>query len=510
AHTNSDGSSSFSYAVPVSEGRPVNGSYSFYTVAHDKAGNDEAAKTSGETSTLEDTVKPATTDNVPVTYVNHDITVTLSAGDAGGSGVDKTFYTIDGSTPSAASAVYDPESKPVLTSDGEVIRYFSIDKAGNQEAVRSATAHIDRVAPTTSDDVPAAYVNHDITVTLSAGDTGGSGLDKTYYTTDGSTPSTSSPVYNPESKPVLTSNGQSIEYFSTDRAGNREGVHTGTAHIDRAAPATTDNIDANWHNAPVSVTLTATDTGGSGTKSTYYKLYTGAAVPARSDSGWQAYDPASRPALGNGQAIAYYSLDNAGNEESVKHSSAAKVDGVNGVTAGSTYTLGSVPQVVCTDSAATITYTGRVGHVTATCTDEGGAVSVTYTVAYCATELSPPVSGSWVTSAGSCNVAAPSPVVYNVAKAGSSVPIKFSLHGNQGLSIFAAGYPLSQQILATGNFEDSTVTETTNASGLTYDPSSDQYVYVWNTSKSWAGQSRQLVIELNDGVSYIRANFKLK
>jgi hypothetical protein len=35
-------------------------------------------------------------------------------------------------------------------------------------------------------------------------------------------------------------------------------------------------------------------------------------------------------------------------------------------------------------------------------------------------------------------------------------------------------------------------------------------VYVWSTSKSWSNQNRQLVIELNDGVTYIRANFKLK
>jgi hypothetical protein len=90
------------------------------------------------------------------------------------------------------------------------------------------------------------------------------------------------------------------------------------------------------------------------------------------------------------------------------------------------------------------------------------------------------------------------------------VPIKFSLHGNQGLSIFAPGYPLSQQILATGSYTDSTITVTTNASGLQYDASSDQYTYVWNTSKAWSGENRQLVLELSDGVTYIRANFYLK
>ena len=120
------------------------------------------------------------------------------------------------------------------------------------------------------------------------------------------------------------------------------------------------------------------------------------------------------------------------------------------------------------------------------------------------------MSGSWVTSPGACSTPAPSTAVYNVAKAGSSVPVKFSLHGNQGLAIFAQGYPLSQQVVATGSYTDSTITTTTNASGLTYDASSDQYNYVWNTSKAWSGENRQLVIELNDGVTYMRANFLLK
>src|SRR5207248_5877810 len=124
----------------------------------------------------------------------------------------------------------------------------------------STSAHIDRVAPTTTDNVPAAYVNHDVTVTLSASDTGGSGLAKTYYTTDGSTPSTASSLYNSAEKPTLTSDGQTIKYFSTDNAGNAESVHSASAHIDRVAPTTTDNVPAAYVNHDVTVTLSASDT----------------------------------------------------------------------------------------------------------------------------------------------------------------------------------------------------------------------------------------------------------
>src|SRR5207248_2916388 len=153
-------------------------------------------------------------------YVNHDVALTLTASDAGGSGVDKTYYTTDGSEPTSSSPVYNPASKPALTSDGQTIKYFSTDKAGNREGAHSATARIDRAAPTPTDTVPSGYVKQGVTVTLTASDTGGSGVDKTYYTTDGSEPTTSSPVYNPASKPVLTSDGQVITYFSTDKAGN--------------------------------------------------------------------------------------------------------------------------------------------------------------------------------------------------------------------------------------------------------------------------------------------------
>jgi nitrogen fixation protein FixH len=476
----------------------------------DSAGNEESVHSA--TAHI-DRAAPTTTDNVPSAYVNHDVTVTLSASDTGGSGLEKTYYTTDGSAPSTSSLVYNSSSKPVLTSDGQTIKYFSTDNAGNSESTHSATAHIDRSAPTTTDNVPSGQATSSITVTLTASDAGGSGVNKTYYTTDGSTPTTASSVYNPASKPVLTNDGQVIKYFSTDNAGNSETPHSATAHIqsDGIAPTTTDNVDANWHVSPVSVTLTATDNvGGSGVKATSFKVYSGSTVPATSDSGWQTYNPAAKPMLNNGQAIAYYSTDNAGNQESVKHSVAAKVDAVSGVTAGATYTLGSVPAAVCVDTSAIVSYSGKVGSVTATCTDGGGAVGVTYTVAYCATNLTSPVSGSWVTSTGTCTTPAPSTAVYNTAKAGSSVPLKFSLHGNQGLGIFATGYPLSQQVLATGSFTDNTVTATAGESGLSYDPGSDQYTYVWKTSKDWSGQNRQLVLALNDGVTYIRANFYLK
>src|SRR5205085_176178 len=75
AHTNTDGSSSFNYTATV------DGSYSFYTIAHDGAGNVEAAKTSGESTTLEDTVKPASQATAPATNKSATIDVSYTASD---------------------------------------------------------------------------------------------------------------------------------------------------------------------------------------------------------------------------------------------------------------------------------------------------------------------------------------------------------------------------------------------------------------------------------------------
>jgi len=101
--------------------------------------------------------------------------------------------------------------------------------------------------------------------------------------------------------------------------------------------------------------------------------------------------------------------------------------------------------------------------------------------------------------------------VLNSVKAGSSVPVKFSLAGDQGLDIFLSGYPTSQQIAcdSSASLDDIEQTVTAGGSSLSYDATTDQYTYVWKTNKSWAGTCRQLVVILKDG-SIHTANFKLK
>ena len=99
----------------------------------------------------------------------------------------------------------------------------------------------------------------------------------------------------------------------------------------------------------------------------------------------------------------------------------------------------------------------------------------------------------------------------NSLKAGGAVPVKFSLGGNRGLGIFAAGYPKSQVITcdSTANVDGIETTVNAGGSSLSYDALADTYSYIWKTDKAWAGTCRQLVLAFSDG-SVQRANFKLK
>jgi hypothetical protein len=96
-------------------------------------------------------------------------------------------------------------------------------------------------------------------------------------------------------------------------------------------------------------------------------------------------------------------------------------------------------------------------------------------------------------------------------KTGAAVPVKFSLGGNQGLNIFAPGYPVSGQIACSASATVDVIEQTVTAGGssLQFDPTSNQYTYVWKTNSAWSGTCRQLVVKLIDGTSHV-ANFQFK
>jgi uncharacterized repeat protein (TIGR01451 family) len=184
--------------------------------------------------------------------------------------------------------------------------------------------------------------------------------------------------------------------------------------------------------------------------------------------------------------VAYLPLHTSATSMAVNYPAATATDNCAVANIGYTAAPGSVFPVGTTSVTATAT---DVNGNTASCT-------FTVTVLYDFTGFFPPVNN---------------PPTLNSVKAGSAIPVKFSLSGDKGLTIFLANSPQSGVIPcdASAPVTDLVDTVTAGGSSLSYDASSDQYVYTWKTDSSWAGSCRQLVVTLNDGSVHI-ANFKFK
>ena len=173
----------------------------------------------------------------------------------------------------------------------------------------------------------------------------------------------------------------------------------------------------------------------------------------------------------------------------------AFANSLGNVTAATTFTI--APDGTCANATCTAPTSGP--HlVTATYSGKTDTATLTFTAVsgYTFTGFFQPVDNL--------------PTV-NTVKGGSAVPLKFSLGGNQGLDIFASGFPASQAVACVGGAPESEVEQIAapGASGLSYDAASDQYSYVWKTEKSWGGKCRLLTVKLKDGSSY-SASFKFK
>jgi peptidoglycan/xylan/chitin deacetylase (PgdA/CDA1 family) len=184
------------------------------------------------TATSADTVAPVTTiscNGSPCSSTTYTSTVRVSLTPTDlGSGAASTHYTTDGTTPTLSSPTY---TGPFPLTSTTTVQYRSWDNAGNAEPVESQTIPIqeppDTTPPTTTiscNGGPCSSTGYTapVTVTLSATDnTGGWGVANTYYTTDGSTPTTASTVYT---GPFTVKRNTTVKFFSTDLAGHAEQV----------------------------------------------------------------------------------------------------------------------------------------------------------------------------------------------------------------------------------------------------------------------------------------------
>ena len=173
---------------------------------------------------------PPTTTASPVagTY-NTTKNITLACDDGDGVGCADTYYTTDGVDPTTSSSKY---QSPIHISSTTTLKYFSKDTAGNTESTKTSVYTIvsnggDLDPPTTTASPVAGTYSGAQNITLTCNDVGSdsgeSGCANTYYTTDGSDPTTSSAVY---SSPISLVSDTTLKYFSTDNIGNEEQVKT--------------------------------------------------------------------------------------------------------------------------------------------------------------------------------------------------------------------------------------------------------------------------------------------
>jgi len=238
--------------------------------------------------------------------------ISLTATDnAGGSGVAHTYYRLDGGAQTESTII------GVTAAGAHSIQFWSVDWAGNVESFKIANFTVvptDVTPPVTTTNALASYVGT-ATVSLTATDTGGTGIRTTFYRVDGGAvqQGLNIVVAPPVSGAPVS---HSIGFWSVDNAGNTEGENTVTFTVappaDTIAPTTTHNGTAPY-TGQATITLTPSDnTGGSGVKATYYRIDGGA---QQTGTVIVIAPPASGSAA---HTIQFWSVDNANNTEFTK------------------------------------------------------------------------------------------------------------------------------------------------------------------------------------------------
>ena len=126
-------------------------------------------------------------------WYNPSTSVSMSAVSSSAGATTSIYYTLDGTTPTASSPLY---NSPIAITQSKTLKAIAIDSKGNSSQVESRTYNIG-IEPPTLTILPASGVFENgtgITVTFTATDKT-DGAPKIYYTVDGSIPTVSSTAY---------------------------------------------------------------------------------------------------------------------------------------------------------------------------------------------------------------------------------------------------------------------------------------------------------------------------
>jgi hypothetical protein len=470
----------------------IDGTHPITAKATDTAGNTSENYSTALSVTI-DTKAPAITDGGASASADGNadwyktaVTNKFSASDTGGSGLADT------SQANFTKSSGTDEGSAVKISSGSVS-----DVAGNSNSgIYSAAFKIDLHAPVISDtDInDTTWRNTDRTASYTASDSV-SGL---YSTGDASFALTASA----ESTATTPTTDSRTVY---DIAGH-SATRTLSAFIDKSAPKvndggpTTSANSAGWYNTEVINRFTATDSLSglaNAADASFTKTTTGEGSAVKVNSG-DVSDKAGNKASADSNT---FQIDKTAPTLNPSVSpNPVLLNGSATVSAGASDSLSGLASAATCGSVDT----SSVGSKSVECsaTDKAGnntKKSANYSVNYKFDGFRQPVDNKDASGA----------YIYNVAKAGSAIPLKFSLSGNQGLSIIKDGAPKVSQVNCATSAPTDTIEElaTVANSGLTYDATADQYNYVWKTPTTYAGKCYKLDMVLTDGTSHV-AYFK--
>jgi hypothetical protein len=187
--------------------------------------------------------------SVPAGTYTSAQTVTLSDTTSGAT----IYYTTNGTTPTTSSTVY---TTPITVSSSETIEAVAGGAGFTTSAVATAAYTINQpTAATPTFSVPAGTYTAAQTVTISDTTAGA----KIYYTTNGTTPSTSSALYT---APIAVSATQTIEAIASAAGYNNSAVASAAYTINLPVAATpTFSVPAGTYSAAQTVTISDATSG---------------------------------------------------------------------------------------------------------------------------------------------------------------------------------------------------------------------------------------------------------
>lgn len=240
------------------------------------------------------------------TYYGKNVQVELSAKD-GMSGLDGIYKVVNGSQFTA----YDQPIK--LESDGDFnVRYYSVDRVGNVEKVKSKKLTVDLTAPSTNHIINGVKVDDILSpkTTLSfERNENASGVKRTIYNFDeGSEKGYFGKLYLSS----LEDGPHTINYYSDDNVGNVESKKTYNFYLDKTPPQVVslvqgdrfNNRGRNYISGRSKLKLVAND-NKSGVDKVYYRINGGAA---------QEYtEPFPLQRSQGNMVVSFYAVDKVGN-----------------------------------------------------------------------------------------------------------------------------------------------------------------------------------------------------